>query len=92
MLQCRMSQNVHYSCVASTVVVFKPKYGTFILQGQVCGMVEALPGQRASKESKQHLNVVSTIVQRLNLYLNSVQVIMLLLWHRGEIHPSRNSP
>lgn len=38
-------------------------------------MVEALSVQRASKECKHHLNVVSTIVQRLNLYLNSVQVI-----------------
>ena len=75
MLQCRISQSVHYFCVDSTVLVFKPKYGAFVLYGQVCSMVEALSVQRASKESKHHLNVVSNVVQRLNLYLNNVQVI-----------------
>lgn len=74
MLQCRISQNVHSSCVASTVPVFKPKYGAFVLC-VVCSMVEALSVQRASKESKQHLNVLSTVVQRLNLYLNNVQAV-----------------
>lgn len=38
-------------------------------------MVETLLMRRAGKESQQHLNVVSTIVQRLNLYLNSVQAV-----------------
>lgn len=38
-------------------------------------MAGALAVQRASRASKHHLNVVSTVGQRLNLYLSSVQVI-----------------
>lgn len=52
---------------------FKSKYGAFVFQGQERDMVEALSVLRAQRESKHHLNVVSTRFPRLNLCLKTVQ-------------------